>query len=120
MKAWKVTDVDGEYSELVYEESAGKAKVKSPVYQEVEYIDLRATRTPQFDREGDDTTPPSDAELVAGGWCIECLWCGAIVNKDTEGLVVQGNYVFCSSECDKRWEARWRGSRRMAQYDREQ
>ena len=106
MKAWRISVIDGDWDEVAYGNTAGQAKVGSQYYQDcdTDYVDLRATREPNFDREGDDTTPPSDAELVAGGWWVYCRNCDAQVDLNTEErTVVDGRVVFCSAECEQRY-----------------
>ena len=105
MKAWRISVIDGDWDEVAYGNTAGQAKVGSQYYQDcdTDYVDLRATREPKFDREGDDTTPPSEPELVAGGWWVYCRSCDTHVSLDTEARVVRDGTVFCSAECEQRY-----------------
>ena len=90
LKAYKVSN--DEYAEVVFAETAGKAKTKT-TYLEDDFIELTACRAPEFDQYiGQEITPEI---YLKHGWWWTCGSCGRSVFE--ENAVVVDGEVYC---CD--------------------
>lgn len=52
------------------------------------------------DQYADERVIPPEA-YIANGWWFECHHCGTRVDGETEGRVIDGNAVFCCSDCQR-------------------
>ncbi len=85
MKAWMVTCDFSNVAEIVFAETANKARHRCAhrdQFSDIDYQDLRAHRAKQFD--GRETNPPTNEELVvAHEWHFECVCGRAIYREDS-------------------------------------
>lgn len=100
MKAWSVSNRNGEYSQLLFAEKRSEAIMKSDAYQEEgSYIDVRATRAPYADDLENASRKEFMMCLLENDWWHECHICSARVTKnDTSNiasLVDENGRVFC-------------------------
>jgi hypothetical protein len=104
MKAWKVDTKWGDIAEIVFAETANRARSLSAnrgVFDGHEYCDLSAHRAPEFD--GREANPPTLEELITKhGWQMECS-CGAIASASDEPVFRNDQVVRCNS-CASRCE----------------
>lgn len=103
-KCFHVRTVDAEMHELVFAPRRSKAIQASEAYGEIEWVDLRATRVPEFDRYAPQGFVPVEA-LLEHGWYFECcgrndygIRCCANLTVDEKPLIVDEK-VYCNQDC---------------------
>lgn len=106
LKAYYVSDIDNEYGEVAFGDTPGQAKIAAQFANDglcdANYTELRARRSPQFDKYAEVGKVPVQALFDDGFWfwCERCAREG--IDKDN-GAVVIGDEVICE-ECAKRTE----------------
>lgn len=104
MKCYLTQDINGEHQELVFAQKRPEAVLKSEAYQwEGDYINVRATREPEFDKYADQGYVPKQV-LLNNGWWFECYGRKAI-GRCCKPLTIEDNplvvneHVYCGHEC---------------------
>lgn len=98
LKAYQVDDKWGDHgTEIVYAETAGKAKALGLCEWVPEFTAKSVKRAPEFDKYF--PKGPSRSVLLRHGWFFECNCCCKKVFDDTKGRVVTRNAVFCNRQC---------------------
>ena len=103
VRAWWVSDYEGEYEEIRFAQTAGQAKEGSLARENYSFIEIRATRAPSFDDMVGKTITARDYH--ERGWWCRCWLCDSRVDNDTEeveNLYNDSGGVYCSPECKKR------------------
>ncbi|QKS42947.1 hypothetical protein HUB94_19175 [Paenibacillus cellulosilyticus] len=73
MKAWYVSDPSNEMAQIVFAAKRSAAIQSSEARSWHDYIDIRATRMPEYDQFATEGTVPKQT-LLEDGWWFEC--CG--------------------------------------------
>lgn len=87
MKAWHVSDGEGESHELVFAETRGKAKRHSLAYDLDDYTSIRTTRAPYADDKEHASDKEKTTLMLENGWYFECQQTGEWVDIDELGKV---------------------------------
>ena len=104
MRAYHVTDGD-DYSDVVFAETPGKAKLLTDWWCEVPFISLRVRRAAAFDDVDGRIT---QRHYLERGWRTSCYWCDAVLDNEDDAseyhpaskAVFDGmDNAFCSDEC---------------------
>lgn len=93
MKAWHTQDTQGEYQEIIYAETRGKAIMKSEALYWDDYTNVRATRAKYADGLEDNYEALLKAQLD-NGWWIECYDCSYPITEE-DVYKIKHNAVFC-------------------------
>lgn len=103
MKAYIGYDCMDECAEIVFAETQGRAKALIANEFDMEYVDVRVKRQPQFDKYAENGTVPK-AALLADGWWFECASCRDTVRQEdlSEGAEVIDDKVYCADCADQR------------------
>lgn len=105
MKCYHVQNKNGEYQQLVFAEKRSDAIVNSEAYEwDGEYINVQATRKPEYDKYKEQGYVPKQA-LLNDGWWFECYGrdpngkrcCKQLTDEDNP-LVIDER-VYCGKQC---------------------
>ena len=104
MKCYHTFDKDGEHQELVFAQKRSDAILKSEAYQwEGDYIGVRTTRKPEYDKYAEQGYVPKQV-LLSDGWWFECYGrkaigrcCKPLTIEDSP--IVVNEHVYCGKEC---------------------
>ena len=92
------TDAEEEAHQIVFAETAGKAKYLSEAYyMNGDYTEIKAKRAPEFDQYADQQKVPKEV-MLQHGWRYECEICFAYTDED--GVVINDD-VYCE-ECQEK------------------
>lgn len=96
-KAWIVWDTyrEGEVLDWVLAETAGKAKAKSELYGEVNYVELRCRRVPALD--GGPLTDERIWKAGDGRWLVRCSECYLLIWDNP--FFNENGTAFCDEGC---------------------
>lgn len=94
MKAYKVTEPNEGYAEILFAETRGAAKVRSEYYDGCNYTELHAVRTPEFDEWAAKGKVPK-AVLFAHGWWWTCSGSSCTRHVTEETGTIIGDDVYC-------------------------
>lgn len=90
-KAWKVTEPNEGYAEIVFATSRGRAKLVSRYY-DGDFLALDVRRAPDFDEFAPQGRVPKEA-LLAKGWWWTCYKCNERVTEENGSVI--NNKVYC-------------------------
>lgn len=98
MKAFYVCDPDNECAEIIFSDKRSQAIQVSEARQWHDYIDVRASRKPQYDKFAEQGFVPKQT-LLEDGWWFEC--CGYKENprrRCCQHLTIEDNPVVINEE----------------------
>jgi len=86
LKAFMCThdDADG-HAEIIFAETAAKARKRYASNADAEYIDTRATRKAQFDHHAPGPVPV--LEMLEDGWWFECHGCSTRIDFTSDEFI---------------------------------
>ncbi|PWK05324.1 hypothetical protein [Tumebacillus permanentifrigoris] len=93
LKAYLVTEDDGDNSEIVFAHTNGQAKLigLGRDWSYGEFTEMRALRRPEYDRYAEQGWVPKE-ELLKDGWWFDCH-CG-YARRDFNAIVIRED-VYC-------------------------
>lgn len=95
MKAWHTSDPDGENQEIIFEETRGKAIMKSEAYSSTgDFTKVRAVRADYVDGMENDYEKMLQA-LIDNGWWVECGVCSKTLDENDK-YVIKNKNVYCA------------------------
>jgi len=102
-------------AQLYFAESHNQAKCHAANEAGIEYVEVTSCRRkPEYDQYSPGPVPTK--VLIEDGWWFECYGCYRTVSsnemydddadKELDGPVYRGNSVWCSTDCQKRYDER--------------
>ena len=130
LKAYLVDTGDDEGAQIYFASTPGRAKAQAAGEDGIKFVEVGSCkRMPQFDQYA-ETGIPAKA-YIENGWWFECwgcsLRCSEEMDEDVEddegnpiacdGPIYRGNAVWCSTQCQQRYDERKAEEKRLNDAD---